>query len=374
MLGSMKKMTSLETAWAYTVTLLSTAISDQLDRIMGAFCPRSEAQTPEWSYAIHSAVAGGKRFRGLGALIGSTTVEHRTQSAASLLNETVHTEALDLAVALELYQASALIHDDIIDRADQRRGAPSTHAMLTREHQKQEWLDSAEHFGMSGALLAGDFLMSAGNVSVAQTVENIPSQVPTQYAQMTAEVAYGQYLDLRSANVPLGKVQDPVETALTVARLKSARYSVVHPVVMGALWAGAEPPLVRKLERIFEPAGLAFQLRDDALGVFGAQDQTGKPAGGDIREKKRTVLLALAFQKANRAQKAVLEAAYHPDATDPDIEAVTEVLRARGQAPHEKMIRELRNESQLVLRESDLPSDAKELCAELINRLTERRA
>jgi len=132
---------------------------------------------------------------------------------------------------------------------------------------------------------------------------------------MTAEVAYGQFLDVRAEVVPLPGEEDPAGAgqemlgrALEVVRRKSARYSVVQPLLLGALLAGTDPDaaLLGGLARFGEEVGTAFQLRDDELGVFGDPAVTGKPAGEDLREGKRTALLALTWQRTDTAGRDLL--------------------------------------------------------------------
>ena len=167
---------------------------------------------------------------------------------------------------------------------------------------------------------------------------------------MTAEVAVGQYLDVRCQQLPPPRPdEDPREAgrrmhrdALAVVRRKSARYSVMHPLLIGALQGGAAPggPLHERLSVFGEELGIAFQLRDDELGVFGDPALTGKPVGDDLREGKRTVLVALAWERANGEGRALLRSVLaRPRAGDADIARATGLIEACGaRAEHEEQI------------------------------------
>jgi len=222
-----------------------------------------------------------------------------------------------LSAALELYQASALVHDDIIDKADERRGMPTPHRTLADHHAAQSWIGSSTDFGRHSAILVGDFLFSAATAAADEQALTLPEDCARafarRFADMHAEVALGQYLDISAEQNPL----DPERTdalsmsdSLEVALHKSAHYSVVHPALLGAICAAPSfdhvAGLLDVLETILTPWGLAFQLRDDDLGVFGDPAVTGKPAGDDLREGKRTALLALTWEASSPAERRAL--------------------------------------------------------------------
>jgi geranylgeranyl diphosphate synthase type I len=216
-------------------------------------------------------------------------------------------EILAAATALELLQASALVHDDVMDGSDTRRGLPTVHRDFARRHAEAGWRGGADAFGLGAAILAGDLLLAwtdelfhdSGLPAVAQRRGQ-----PVLDAMRT-EVLAGQYLDLIGQAAGDGTVA----SALRVAAYKSAKYTVERPLQLGAALAGAPPGtrLTDGLSRYAMPVGVAFQLRDDILGAFGDPSQTGKPVSDDIRAGKRTVLAALARERATPAQAAVLD-------------------------------------------------------------------
>ncbi|RAJ57412.1 geranylgeranyl diphosphate synthase type I [Streptomyces sp. Amel2xB2] len=203
---------------------------------------------------------------------------------------------LKVATALELIQACALIHDDLMDGSLLRRGAPSVHVAFADRHRAAGLRGDAETFGVSAAILAGDLALvwaedlfeNAGLESRARRA------VGPAWQAMRTETIAGQYLDLYGQGTGI----DSPEESLRIAYLKSGLYTVERPLHLGAAMAGADPGLIAALRRAGRSAGVAFQLRDDLLGVFGGPARTGKPAGDDIRDGASTYLMAIALQRA----------------------------------------------------------------------------
>ena len=213
-------------------------------------------------------------------------------------------EIVTAATALELLQACALIHDDVMDDSDTRRGQPSVHHRFAGLHRGSQWLGSPESFGVGAAILLGDLALSWSDelfFGSGLPAEALLRAKPV-FDHMRTELMAGQYLDLLEQARGGGSVQ----RAMRVARFKAAKYTVERPLHLGAALAGAPPALVESYSDYGLPLGEAFQLRDDVLGVFGDPGETGKPAGDDLREGKRTVLVAVALQRTTPAQEAVV--------------------------------------------------------------------
>lgn len=199
------------------------------------------------------------------------------------------------AAALELIQACALIHDDIIDRSDTRRGAPSVHRAVATMHARRDWSGDEHHFGFSAALLLGDLALAWADDLFFDGLDLMggPPEALLAWRAMRTEVLAGQMLDLR---ISADESPDPelaAADAMVVNRYKTAAYTVERPLHLGAALGGASPSTIAALRRYGAAIGVAFQLRDDLLGVFGDPAVTGKPAGDDLIEGKKTVLLAL---------------------------------------------------------------------------------
>lgn len=305
---------------------------------------------PELFDAARSVLSGGKRMRAVLGAVGCTLLtdpEHRDERLTGA-------DAVRLGAALELYQASALVHDDLMDGADTRRGLPSAHRAFAREHEARDWLGRSQAFGVNGAVLLGDLLLSLAGEEMSSLAEVRTGSSAIWHARaafdaMTTEVALGQFLDVRSENVPLPWEQGPMsaaqrmrDDALSVVRHKSARYSVRHPLLIGALLAGTDPagPTAEHLVAFGEEVGIAFQLRDDELGVFGSPQITGKPAGDDLREGKRTVLLALTWGLCDEAGRQLLGNVLANAEASPEqiAEAVALIEDCGARAAHEEII------------------------------------
>ncbi|GLW57277.1 polyprenyl synthetase family protein [Kitasatospora phosalacinea] len=214
------------------------------------------------------------------------------------------------AAALELLQASALVHDDLMDRSDTRRGLPAVHRRFENLHRAGGWRGDREQYGASAAVLLGDLLLiwcdelfQRSGLPAAAVAAAKPA-----FDLMRTEVMLGQYLDVLEPVAGDSADDGAIDRARTVLHYKSAKYTIERPLQVGALLAGAAPGLVDALGGFGLPLGEAFQLRDDLLGVFGDPAVTGKPAGDDLREGKRTLLVAHAMRGLGRADAAHLDA------------------------------------------------------------------
>ncbi|WP_326522447.1 polyprenyl synthetase family protein [Cellulomonas alba] len=211
---------------------------------------------------------------------------------------------LRVGAALELFQAAALFHDDVMDDSDTRRGFPAAHREFARLHDEHGLTGDAGRFGVAAAILLGDLTLVASEEEFSEALAGAPAAraraARIVFDLMRTEVTIGQYLDVLAQALPWGA--DPrtdEERARQVIRAKAARYSVEHPIVLGAALADADEAELAGCRELGLPLGEAFQLRDDLLGVFGDPGATGKPAGDDLREGKRTVLVARALARAS---------------------------------------------------------------------------
>lgn len=344
-----------------TPDVLSRAVSQ---RVVEAFDARSAALAdlePGRGDLIgvgQALLSGGKRLRarlcGLGWRAGGQSLPADLGAA--------HPVVL-AGSALELFQGAALAHDDIIDRSELRRGEPAAHRRLAALHADASWLGDADHFGTSGALLLGDLLLNTASMEIDDARLRVDADASRRaraiWDLMAMEVSIGQYLDLRSQAQPWGIDPEPVETAVRVVVAKSARYSVEHPLNLGAALAGADDHLVAKLAEASRPLGIAFQLRDDELGVFGEPSLTGKPAGGDLREGKRTVLLALTSARVDGAAADLLhDTIGRDDLTADEIIELQNLIESSGaRNEHEALIARHADEGRERLDHLDAPAD-----------------
>ncbi|MEZ2388738.1 polyprenyl synthetase family protein [bacterium RCC_150] len=281
------------------------AISPDVDPLMGS---------------ISSLVTGGKRLRALMCYWG-------WRGAGG---ESADPDIITAGCALELFQAAALIHDDIIDRSDTRRGGPSVHRRFSQLHESQGWALDSERFGHAAAILTGDLCLSFSEEAFTQIGSRAASGTTARriFNLMRAEVMAGQYLDiLEEVAGPVRDRPGAVARAQSIIRYKSAKYSTEHPLALGGALAGARTELLDGYSAFALPLGEAFQLRDDVLGVFGDPATTGKPAGDDLREGKRTVLVGFAINQAGEAESAYLDAMLgRQDLAEEDVAEIRRII------------------------------------------------
>lgn len=292
---------------------------------------------------------------------------------------------LEVGAALELFQAAALFHDDVMDDSDTRRGLPAAHRTFAELHASQAWTGDSRRFGDSAAILLGDLALVLSEQAFREAVAGQPQSLRTQasavFDLMRTEVTVGQYLDVLAQALPWG--EDPVADearAREVIRAKSARYSVEHPLVLGATLAEATDDEIAACRAIGLPLGEGFQLRDDLLGVFGDPVATGKPAGDDLREGKRTVLVARAMARArtdgdDATAGLLLRELGRRDLDDGEVRALAAAIEATG-APDdvERLIGDLTEGALAALDGPHLIEPGRTMLGRLAHAAVDRRA
>ena len=276
------------------------------------------------------------------------------------------------AAALELLQACALVHDDVIDASDTRRGSPSVHRRFETLHRSAAWHGDAAGFGAAAAILLGDLaLIWADAMLTGSGFDAVALQraMPVWEA-MRVEVMCGQYLDV----VEQARGGGSLDRAIRVARFKSAKYTIERPLHLGAALAGGSDELMKTFSSYGLPLGEAFQLRDDLLGVFGDPAVTGKPAGDDLREGKRTALIALAAERGDDTMRDVLESHLgQRDLDDSGIQELRDVLDASGARDLvEAMIAQRVDEAVQALDTATIDEDARRALLALATTASER--
>ncbi|WP_246086751.1 polyprenyl synthetase family protein [Nocardioides humi] len=287
-------------------------------------------------------VTGGKRFRAAFCHWGYAALAGAPSGADA---EAVRRAA----AALELLHASALVHDDLMDASDTRRGRSATHRTFERAHRADGWRGDPEQYGAAAAILLGDLLLSWADELLRRCGLGWDRVGPALevFDLCRSEVIAGQFLDVSVQ----ARGRADVAQAMTVLRYKSAKYSIERPLHVGAALAGADPAALDLLTGFGLPLGEAFQLRDDLLGVFGDPATTGKPAGDDLVEGKRTVLVALALDHAAPADAERLDAALGTPLAEPEVAELRAIIDGCGaRAEVETMIDDLARQAVEALR------------------------
>jgi geranylgeranyl diphosphate synthase type I len=335
-----------------TPSEFTASVTDRLMAFLGTqrdLVEQISADAVSMMERITELTRGGKRLRPLFAYWGARSVGGAVDfdSLASV------------GASLELFQAAALIHDDLIDRSDTRRGGPSVHRRFEAQHRDAGYALDPEEFGKAAALLAGDLALSLSEQLFRASATTWRAR--ELFDEMRTQVMIGQYLDVLEEQCgPERSPQDALEAALRVVRYKSAKYSVENPVLIGAAHAGADEALLTRLSDVALPLGVAFQLRDDELGVFGDPATTGKPAGDDLREGKRTVLVAMTLDRTDDEAKHLVQSSLGDTGLDDAVvERIRGIMRACGAFDtHEALIEQETQRAFDALASADLPSAA----------------
>ncbi|MEO6997169.1 MAG: polyprenyl synthetase family protein [Terracoccus sp.] len=244
-------------------------------------------------------------------------------------------ELVRLAASMEFFQGAALLHDDVMDRSDTRRGMPAAHRAVAALHREQGWAGDADRFGEGTAILAGDLCLTWCDEMYATCglPEDDLARGRSQFDGMRTQLMGGQFLDLLEAARGWSglDLEARIASARKVIRFKSAKYTIEQPLLIGALVGGAEPADLEPLSVYGLALGEAFQLRDDVLGVFGDPEATGKPAGDDLREGKLTLLVAHALDAAGDDDRATVETLLGRDDLDQaGVETIRDIMTSTG--------------------------------------------
>ncbi len=314
--------------------------------------------------AVQDFVAGGKRLRPAFCYWGWRAAGGGDDPAV-----------ISAAAALELLQASALVHDDVMDSSDLRRGMPSAHRRFEKLHVDSGWHGSAVQFGEGAAILVGNLLLIwSGELWRTSGVpaEGVAAAQPV-FDHMLTELMNGQYLDLLAQ----AHGENSFESARRVALFKSGKYSVEHPLRLGMTLAAQsrEEWIDQVCAGYGQNVGIAFQLRDDVLGVFGDPAETGKPAGDDLREGKRTMLIARTLELASPSQAHAVRALVGDAKLDAEgVETLRGVIVDTGAlASAEELITTYVREALAVLDAAPIEAEAREALKALAVAATTRR-
>nr|WP_202107052.1 polyprenyl synthetase family protein [Agromyces seonyuensis] len=317
-------------------------------------------------------LSGGKRFRARFCDAGWRAFAPTTAENAP---------AVTAGAALELFHAAALVHDDLIDNSDTRRGAPAAHRRFEALHAESGWAGDADAFGRSSAILLGDLLLGWSDELFDEGLAGLPRAgaraARDEFQRMRTEVTAGQYLDIFEEHAWLAYPEaDARRRAELVVVYKSAKYSIEAPLAIGAAMAGADAAGIESLRAFALPLGIAYQLRDDLLGVFGDPAVTGKPAGDDLREGKRTMLIAMVRERLEASAREVLDARLGDPTLDAhDVAELQSALRETGAVDElEAVITARTAEARTALAAAPIAEDARESLTELTEAVTRRAA
>lgn len=323
-------------------------IVEILDAARGFTLSEAPDALPMFDAARDLTLRGGKRLRPAMLIAAIACARPDPFSAA----------AIDLGAAMELLQTYLLVHDDWMDDDPIRRGGPSVHVLLAGAF-------GGEHLGACAAILAGDLMGALVHKLIADL--DLPTarrrEVNEVWATMEHEVILGQCLDVTQSR-----------DVSRIHRLKTGSYTVRGPLRLGAAVADAGAEAREAMMRYAEPLGLAFQLRDDVLGVFGSERETGKPVGNDLREGKQTALVQHAMAHLDALDRGRLAGIVgRRDASDDEVHAARALIERSGALKAaEEQIARLRAQCLDALAGDALLPEGSALLAALATMVTER--
>lgn len=361
------------------LSAVPSAVNQCLSSYFEASAQEFSAIGPEFAQAVSFledfTLLGGKRVRPMFAWAGIRAGLEGGGGSLSFPCDDANSapQALLSAVsAMELIQACALIHDDIIDRSDTRRGNPTTHRRFETQHRAEAWAGTSEHYGTSQAILTGDLALAWADDMFQYSGVSAQALLNARgpWRAMRTEVIGGQILDVNVESTG----SESVEDSLTVIKYKTASYTVARPLHIGAALVGASDTTVDTLRSIGQDIGEAFQLRDDQLGVFGDPEVTGKPSGDDLRTGKRTALINLALRDGNRVGVEKLREGLGTASEEAEVDELRDIIIQTGAAATiEEWIAERSERAIATTRGAGLGAEITEELVALTTKLSDRK-
>ncbi|MFN8194967.1 MAG: polyprenyl synthetase family protein [Nocardioidaceae bacterium] len=352
---------------SWDASAFRASIQDTLDSFLGEQAHRLAPLGDDAARLLAEArlsVSGGKRLRAAFCDWGFRAVSPDPDADTERA-------LLRACASLEVLHASALVHDDYMDASDTRRGRPSTHRAFAEAHRADAWAGSSAQYGAAAAILLGDLLLSWADELLRRCGLDLGRVMDALdvFDLCRSEVIAGQFLDVSAQARGLADV----DAAMRVLRYKSAKYSVERPLHIGAALGGASPEAVADLAAFGLPLGEAFQLRDDLLGVFGDPEATGKPAGDDLVEGKRTVLVALALDAAPAADAELLHRSLGTALDDDGVARLRGIIDSSGaHAQVEQVIDQLADLALAALDRARIDDHARAVLRDLAEAATQR--
>lgn len=279
------KINSYKSNWQLEIEAVSPKLVDLIDVF-----------TTAWE--------GGKRLRG-------SLVKLGYEMSGGQPNTSIN----EVAVAYEIFQTSILAHDDIIDLSPTRRGKPTVYRQL-----------GGDHYGISQTICLGDIGFFLANKLIVDS--NFDSDLKVKalhyFSRMVINTGLGEMLDIELPHLKQERSEDDV---IIINRLKTADYTISYPLMIGAILGGASDEKLAKITQFGTDLGIAFQIQDDILGIFGDEQTIGKSVTSDIEEGKNTLLITQAYKNANTHQKEILDKYYgKADVTSSEIEQIKQIF------------------------------------------------
>ena len=236
----------------------------------------------------------------------------------------------DLALAYEIFQTAILVHDDIIDNDDKRRGKDTIHHINYEKYKKYSSKEESKHLGNSIGICMGDYGLYMSNLVISKSYEKDKNlgKVLNYFNNTVLNTIKGELLDVilpfQSKNMDIdNKLLE--ESIMNIYRLKTAHYTIIGPMSAGLILAGAKEDYLKDIEEFGEKVGIAFQIQDDILGIYSTE--MGKVIGSDIKEFKQTILYSHIM---TTSYKDELLKYYGKEVNEENVEKVRDIFKKSG--------------------------------------------
>ncbi len=336
-------------------------IEKQLDRAIKEAGKKDHFVANSLKYVKKITLAGGKRLRPALMYYGYSAVNGKEK------NKIIRT-----AVSVELIHIFLLIHDDIIDKDNKRHNTDTINFRYQKLGRKLFPKEDSEHFGNSMGIIVGDMVSALGNQVIFNS-EFRPELVMNALSKLQSVVSMtvvGEAQDLYIGY----KGQASEKEILEMYKNKTAKYTVESPLHLGAILGGADDKTLESLSRLSIPIGIAFQIQDDILGVFGSEKKIGKPVGSDIQEGKQTILVSKAMENSKRAQKKSLKNILgKDDLTVQDIDNFRVIIKETGSLAYaQNMAQKFISQGKREIEKAKISQEAKDFLLSIADYMAER--
>ncbi len=303
---------------------------------------------------LYTFSTSGKMLRGLFVLLIYSFFEKLSHDS----------KALSAASAMELIQSALLIHDDIIDNDEMRRGKKTIFSQYADYGKERQYPDT-DTFGRNLGVCVGDIaiFLAFDLLSCSSDDVSISASISSLFARETHLVAIGEMIDVDLATNP---VEPTIKHIIEMYKYKTARYSFLLPFAAGAHLGGAASDQITKLGEFGEATGILFQIQDDWLGLYGTEDETGKPVGSDLRENKKTIYRAVLMETISDDQKKQIDTL--------SIEKILELMKEHKiEAKVDSLKQEYEQKSRTIIKQLPFSQEQKEVLFEVVDLIMNRK-
>lgn len=281
-------------------------VFDHEKQALGKIVPMAGSMVEDYKKFL----MGGKKLRGCEIFLGYQVFDGKNDL-----------EGLTASLVIEIVHSFLLIHDDFMDQDSLRRGEPTIHKKYAIKH--------GDHYGESMAVTLGDegMFFAYRILNSLQLPRERLSKATEFLSKVLLEVGIGQALDITYEKEKKLSENDVIR----VHRYKTAEYTISGPLTIGAILAGANNDVLKFIKDFGIPVGIAFQLRDDELGMFSSEEELGKPVDSDLKEGKITLLIVKALELASKEDKKFLQYAHgNKNLSKEEVKRTREIIKKTG--------------------------------------------